>query len=240
MTAPLAPRVEVKYCLPEHEAAWALRLASTFLEPDAEGGLAEQRISSLYLESPALTFLQWHVQRRTRRFKLRIREYGRGDAHTVYAEVKHKVQGVTHKDRCAVLREAVPSLLFAPAAANTGTPADPFVALARGFGALPVVMIRCDRTALRGGTAGGLRVTVDRRLEAQPWPHGRLATPGDRGWSPLALPDSAHDAVLEIKHDGRPPRWMALLMDGLAPWRRSMSKYVTAMSQSHLDQGVVS
>ncbi len=238
MTLAVVPRVELKYCVPEGHAAAALRVAAGFLEPDVDGG-ASQQIISVYLESPALTFLHWHLQRRPRRFKLRIRDYG-ADGAVVFAEVKHKSGDVTYKDRAAVPRTAVSALLADTPCGGPDPPAlESFTERRRAFGAAPMVAIRVEREAYRGGPTRGLAVTVDRRLEVQPWSASQLPGRGERGWQTLTLPEPAHDAVIEIKHDGAPPLWMTLLMTRLAPWRRSMSKYVAAMAHARLDQGVV-
>ena len=68
-------RVEFKYSVPEGMAMWALQWSGVFLDRD-RGLMGPQLITSLYLDTPTLTFFRWHREQRPDRFKLRIRGYG--------------------------------------------------------------------------------------------------------------------------------------------------------------------
>src|SRR5262249_10786447 len=78
-------------------------------------------------------------------------------------------------------------------------------------------------------------VTVDRGLRCQATSGGDLI--GDRhAWTPLALPLCADAPVvlLEVKVGADVAPWSAALIDELAPWRVSFSKYVAAMTDGRV------
>ena len=83
-------RQELKYCMSERVARRTLDAAREYLvqEPLATG--PRQRVTSLYLDTPDLTFLRWHRDGVADRYKLRIRYYGAAPAHTLYTELKRK------------------------------------------------------------------------------------------------------------------------------------------------------
>ena len=75
---------------PEDVAACVLRTARPFLRLDDHLAGETQAITSLYLDTPSLTFLRWHLEGASERFKLRVRAYGSAPHTIVYAEVKRK------------------------------------------------------------------------------------------------------------------------------------------------------
>lgn len=242
MTA-IAPRFECKYCVPAAEAEGVLRVARVFLDvdriawPDATAGgpIPLQQITSLYLDSPARTFLAWHLARRPARFKLRLRRYSNG--HDVaWAEVKHKVQGRVLKTRGPLPLDDLPAVESGRAwrrASPGGSDAalDDFLNRQRAFDATGQVLLRCERRALRGsGVDRAVGVTVDTDLCHLRGPRLSLVDLPTH-WLPLPvpLPGPAPAAIVELKHAGRPPAWMRHLMLRLAPWQCSYSKYVAAM-----------
>src|SRR6185503_12942135 len=71
-----AGRKELKYCVPATVSECVLDVARMYLVPDVLSLGPRQRVTSLYLDTPQLTFLRWHRDRAGDRFKLRIRRYG--------------------------------------------------------------------------------------------------------------------------------------------------------------------
>ena len=245
MTA-LAPRFERKYCVPATEAAAALRVARVFLDidraawPDAavDAPVPVQRVTSLYLDSPARTFYAWHVARKTSRFKLRLRRYSAGRQDVTWAEVKHKVDGRVLKTRAVLPVGALPFVETGrPSQAGWADDPDPalddFLARQRAFEACAQVMLRCDRRSVRGsGTDRAVGVTVDSALCFRRGPHPSLLDVPDQDWLPLPLALTCEGVtpttIVELKHGGTPPVWMRRVMMRLAPWQCSYSKYIAA------------
>ncbi len=245
MTAQVAPRFESKFCVPRAEAEGVLRVAHVFLAPDkvawpdlpAGSPVPPEEITSLYLDSPARTFLAWHLARRPVRFKLRLRRYDRGDVDVAWAEVKHKVRGRVVKTRARLPLAVASGLEGGPTDRCLDTSPDQaaledFVARQRAYAARATVLIRCHRRALRGsGADRAVGVTVDTGLAFGRGVRLSLATAPGSGWQPIDL--SSHvpgaDALVEMKHGGQPPAWMRCLMTRLSPWQCGFSKYVAAI-----------
>jgi hypothetical protein len=99
-------------------------------------------------------------------------------------------------------------------------------------GAVPTMLVTCVRESLRD-LRDGTAVTVDRDLRYQPTCRRDLIGEGGT-WRPIPLPDAfGHaSALLELKHVLQPEPWMATLIEQLAPWRVSFSKYAAAMTAS--------
>lgn len=229
-------RVELKHAVPEAVAAQALDWSRAFLGPD-RGAPGLQRVTSLYLDSPELTFYQWHRQRRTHRFKLRVRGYGDQPADRVFAEVKENAGHVRRKSRAELPAAALAPFLISgdrtPCGCASGAARDEFTGRSRAYGARPTVLVSCMREALREtGAAGEVAVTVDRRLVYQATARADLVA-GPAGWRALMLPvrPGPNLAIVELKYVDCPPAWMATLLRHLTPYRVSFSKYAAAVRQ---------
>jgi hypothetical protein len=229
-------RVELKYSVPEDLAAWALRWSGVFLRRD--GGLTgPQKITSLYLDTPTLTFFRWHCEGRSDRFKLRVRGYGDNTRQHVWAEIKRKADRIVHKQRAPLPVLGLDSLLRGELPADTPSGAlQEFLNRRKIFHATPKLLLTCERDALREkGAAGEFAVTVDRKIQYQPTGrHDLLDDPN--GWRPVKLPrrgdwDNPAVAIVEVKYMNQAPAWMATLMSRLAPYHVGFSKYRAATQQ---------
>ena len=234
-------RTELKYSVPGPIADAALRVARGYLPHDTFALGPQQLITSLYLDTAHLTFLRWHRERVVDRFKLRIRRYGDHPAPTLYAEVKRKTGSVVRKHRAAFPADVLHAVLNGSIGAGLVDPVgrvllDPALAeFARHrshCGAVPTMLVACVRESLRD-PKDGTAVTVDRNLRHQPTCRGDLIGEGGT-WRPIPLPNAfGHgSALLELKHVLQPEPWMATLIEQLAPWRVSFSKYAAAMTAS--------
>jgi hypothetical protein len=236
MDKAMTMRVELKHAVPETIAAQAFEWASAFLQRDPSHA-GPQRVTSLYLDSPQLTFYRWHVDRRADRFKLRVRSYGDAPCDQVFAEVKHKAGGVGHKTRAPLPVAALPALLSDDPRhrvhAWRNRALEEFLACRRSYAAVPTMMVRTVREALRECSAvGELAVTVDRQVAYRPASDIELLADA-KPWQPLQLPrrEAASTAIVEVKYAGTPPAWMDTLLRYLAPYRGSFSKYAAAVGQ---------
>ncbi len=231
-------RLELKYCVPTTVAERVLDLARSYLAPDPLALGPEQRITSLYLDTAQLTFLRWHREGSSDRFKLRIRRYGEHAAPVLYAEVKRKTRSVVRKWRAPFPAEALKTLFEGSDVTNDGATSQDVESLRefgrrrRVSGATPRMLITCVRESLRD-PEDGTAVTVDRDLRFQPTLHADL-TGEERAWRTMRLPATAGLAttVVELKYGAQPPLWMDPLIPWLAQWRVSFSKYATAMGES--------
>src|SRR5215510_799139 len=155
----LAGRIETKYIVGNEVAAEVLRTARQYLKPDR--GLTEpQRITSLYLDSPNFTFLQWHQEARRHRFKLRIRGYGE-TPNRLYAEIKQRIGDVGCKRRAEFSPATLKFVLGGGDGRVRASIGDfypdltEFIQKRNAFRAEPKVIVRCLRQSLRQeGSAG--------------------------------------------------------------------------------------
>jgi hypothetical protein len=230
-------RTELKYSVPEEVAAHALSRARAALVPDPHALSPTQRVTSLYLDTPDLTFLRWSLARASDRFKLRLRRYGDMPSATCYAELKRKTSSVVRKTRAAVPLHSVDAVLRAQphdAAAFAKRDRDHLRAFVRHrceLSATPRILITSLREALRAPDPGELTaVTIDRGLSCQPACGVDLLGDPD-AWTPIALPHGSEPSrvLLEVKLGAQRPAWLAALVEHLTPWRVSFSKYVAAM-----------
>ena len=235
MSARTPCRVEVKHAVPVALAERLLAWSAAFLPPD-RGVAGQQRVTSLYLDSPELTFFRWHRERRPHRFKLRVRRYGERAPDVVFAEIKERSGAVGRKSRAEVPAAALRAILSHDCVAPLAN-ADPalhdFIGRRRAFCASPVMFVSCLRESLRDGRTGAeLAVTVDRDIVFQPAPADR-AEPDAAAWTSVPLPPrrGAAAAIVEVKYTGQPPAWMAVMLRHTAPDRTSFSKYAAAVRQ---------
>jgi VTC domain len=221
-------RFENKYALPGNLARQVLAYTRLFLPAD-RGLDRPQLVTSLYLDTPDLTFYHWHNDRRSDRFKLRIRGYGQPPGKTVYFEIKGKNGELVRKRRAAIAQSKLHEVVAGVEPANSPILWE-FLRLHNEFDAGPRMLVRCMRTAFRDyNLYGEVAVTADREIVCQPvWQYELAGNP--QAWEPITLPEESN-AIVELKFVGGPPTWMVSLMSNLAKYRVSFSKYGAAMDQ---------
>ena len=234
----LAGRIEIKYTVSNEMAAQVLRTARQYLEPDR--GLTEpQRITSLYLDSPDFTFLQWHQEARRHRFKLRIRGYGERPER-LYAEIKQRVGDVGRKRRAEFSASALNLVIgngdgrIRALIGDSYPDLTEFIQKRNAFQAEPKVMVQCSRQSFReSGSAGETAVTADYQIAYRLAADWDLS--GSHEWQPVVLPsrDKSETAVIELKYSQEPPPWMSSLMLDLEPHRVRFSKYRAALQPAY-------
>src|SRR5262245_23275921 len=168
----LAGRIETKYIVTSDLAAEVLRTARRYLQPDR--GLTDpQRITSLYLDSPEFTFLQWHQEERSHRFKLRIRGYGE-TPNRLYAEIKQRIGDVGCKRRTEFSPAALKFVLGDGDGVVRALVGDfypdltEFIQKRNAFRAEPKVLVRCYRQSLRqNASEGETAVTADYQIASR-------------------------------------------------------------------------
>jgi len=232
-----AGRMELKYCVPAPVSECVLDVARAYLVPDVLSLGPRQRVTSLYLDTPQLTFLRWHRDRVGDRFKLRIRRYGEQPPSTLYAELKRKTGSVVRKRRAAFPANALHAFLEGSGVPDSAvSPQDAknlreFAYRRWVSGATPRMLVTCVREPMRDPD-DETAVTVDRDLQYQPTRRADLVGDGC-AWQPIPLSCASGPAtaLVELKYGVRPPAWMDALIVQLAPWRVPFSKYVAAMNQ---------
>lgn len=229
-----ASRFELKYIIDEHCAAGIRDFISAHLEPDEhakrEQGFAYP-LTSLYLDSPALTLFNQTQQGLKNRFKLRIRFYDNDPDHPAFLEIKRRVTDVISKERATVTRKGVSHLLNGKGPntsylmADNGNPKSGaallnFASLAEGINASGKIYVSYVREAYVSPNSNSLRVTFDRQLYGTPHQQGEgISVPPD-GVSP-----NVGGVILELKFTDRFPEWMRDMVQAFNLQRTSCPKY---------------
>ena len=228
-------RHEVKYLITEKQAADIRRYCITYLAPDPHAlgrPRNEYPISSVYLDSPARTLLHDTLERKTDRFKLRIRSYrwmgAPLDDSEMFSEIKYKKHGIVTKTRAQLTSELSHGLLdndfsiFRSQGLNVqeAKGANEFLALRHELRATPAVGIFYIREAYESTGAQRVRITLDRNLHFGTVPDYRRLD-RERWW-----PANLEGVILEVKFTNTYPFWVADMLRRVEINRRGVCKYV--------------
>lgn len=228
-------RFECKYLVPESIAARVRAAVAPFVQPDAHAADRpgfSYPIATLYLDGSDLALYRETVEGKQHRYKLRIRAYADDADVPLFAEVKRRHNGVVHKRRCPVPRQALAAVAAGDPAAVPGLPANKraslqdFCRLVQLQRAVPNVVVRYDREAYVGITEPEVRVTFDRRLRAL-----ATAQPVLRMHDPRLQPVPTNGVVLELKFTDRCPSWLLQVVQRLDLRRISFSKYCRSIDR---------
>ena len=236
-------RFELKYWVTEQLAERVLEFALPYLKRDAHATTREaQRNTSLYLDTRGFRFCENHMNLSPDRSKLRIRAYGRPYSKLAFFELKRKVKTVTMKERFALPIAEVENVLLrrpigcvvSPAAQRT---LGDFLLQMCLHRAEPKLFVACYREAFESRIPGeDVRMTIDRDLVYQ-HSEGFGFTPNEQRWRDIHEGDDSRTvlgrrrAMLELKFNGTPPRWMVELVRHFNLQREAFSKYTTAALQ---------
>lgn len=216
-------RVELKYLVTPEQADLLRQWAATHLavDPHCPAGSEGYRITSLYLDTPALDI--YHQRSEIINRKHRLRRYG--NEATVWLETKRKKKSVVRKRRTALTGEQL-SQVWQTAEPGPEWTGDWFRQRVSQAQLRPTALVRYDRRAWQGeSSTGTVRLTLDRNLTGQPATEWHLPEELSAG-IPL-LPGAE---ILELKfNDILPPLFRRLLLEqSLHPG--GFSKYRTALA----------
>jgi hypothetical protein len=229
-------RYERKYIVSEPAAEAIRSFVSAYLPTDEHMTPDEPqgyRVLSLYLDTPSLSLYRQTCHGEKNRYKLRIRFYDTRHESPAFLEIKRRTTETIHKLRAVVSKRAAEALLRG----SWLTPAD---LLTNSEGSRRALAEFCERRerlhadgsafvsyrreAFVSPTAEAVRVTFDRSIAGHHYFRG----------NGLDLPDEKSDipekgVVLELKYNGRAPRWMHDLVTSFGLQRTSFPKYVYAV-----------
>ncbi len=242
-------RFELKYII-QNNLALAIRdFVASYLELDEFAATRPDLsypVHSLYLDSDVYTLYQRTINGDKNRFKLRLRFYENRPGAPVYCEIKSRHDNTISKQRGAIHRDAVDTVLAGqlPEEAQMASD-DPkhlfalqnFVQYVNELRARPRVHVAYLREAwMPSGGGNSVRVTMDRKVRSCPEPTARLVAEMD---DPVFV--FGDMVVLELKFTGRFPDWFADLVRVFGLRQTSAAKYVDGvelMEEKHiLNQG---
>ncbi len=226
-------RLELKYIIPEDLAVRIRDFLLPFLEIDAFGATQPDMsypVHSLYLDSPDLHTYRSTINGDRNRYKLRIRFYeGRPQA-PVYFEIKRREDNAIYKQRCAVVRQAVPEMMagripdrrdLADNNPDDERSLHTFCRLVNQLQARPIAHVAYRREAWLSRGNNRTRVTMDRRVQSCREPSIHLDA---EMTNPVTV--FGDEVVLELKFTGRFPNWMRELVQVFGLKQCSAAKYV--------------
>ncbi|MDQ8202836.1 polyphosphate polymerase domain-containing protein [Pelagicoccus sp. SDUM812003] len=250
LIAPPRIRHELKYIVPERYADEIREYLQVFCEPDsfAQGEPPVYTVSTLQLDTPALSLHFAKERKQVNRFKLRVRTYGEEPAGTVFFEVKRKEENYVRKTRSRVAVADYGPHCFgeSPMVPRFKTEAEAmnhyeFLRLYRSLGALPMAHIRYERESWIGNPDTSVRITMDRRIRyrrAKDFSlHGLSKLPWRSMDTQVALRRPFAGFVLEMKCSLEVPTWILYLVRKYNLERSGFCKYSTAMRLESLFLG---
>lgn len=231
----LSCRYELKYRIPEGKARAIAEYVQAFLAIDRysqDKPGHEYPISSLYFDSEKLNLCKETINKKTNRFKLRVRCYDDDPMTPCFFEIKRRLNNVILKDRARISKDAV-----AAAVLNNHVPDSLFsdhkkilrqfqfyVAALR---ARPMVLVRYLRQAYEGDSMNRVRITFDRKLSYNIVDKPQVRV-GGAGWQLVPM----DFVILEIKFTERYPAWLSDMVKIFDLKQSAMSKYVSTIRQS--------
>lgn len=229
-------RFEFKYLVPERLTGAMRDFLSGYLELDDYSACQPDysyNIHSVYLDSDGLHTHCATVNGDKNRFKLRLRYYDDNPGSPVFAEIKQRVDNCILKRRCPIRREAVRTLLHGQMPDLSQVMSDElrhvtglerFLELQIRLNARPKLHNHYHREAWVSAHDNSVRVTFDRRIQAEPYSGYEAVTRLTR-----ARRLYPHDVVLELKFTTRYPNWFKSLVERFDLMRATASKYSGAI-----------
>ena len=241
-------RYELKYLISDSQTEVVRRAIEPFCILDAHAGNATDHhyvIRTLYLDTPGMDLYRTSCEKRSRRWKARVRQYGEGDSasSTVFLELKTKDGDVVSKLRTRMPAEGWVERLMGAPRHEVSLAELSFRERLERHALEPTLLVRYEREAWTSAIDAYARVTLDRRVACQPWSGWQLQG-GDHGW--LALDSSRTmktvpaGVVLELKCTTAVPRWLSGLVQSLGLTRTRYSKYCQGIERTSGRDGLVS
>jgi len=231
-------RLELKYLLDEVTSEKVRRAILPFCAPDPHNGRSGRGywISTLYFDSPRLTFFRANERADGDRFKLRARIYD--EAGDVHLEIKRKRGDVVKKERVIVERaEWVDATRGFGRPRYEGTSQErvlaSFAQLMAQYGAEPQLVVDYEREAYASPRGEYARVSFDRKIRY--FSTREACFESERRWQrALALGEGARSAavLLELKCETQVPPFMVDVIRRYELNRVGLSKYSRATRAS--------
>jgi len=232
-----ASRFEQKYIINEETALRLREFVRSYLDLD-ENGVGRPDYSypvhSLYIDSPDSTMYWQTINGTKNRFKLRLRFYNDSPETPIFFEIKRRMNNCILKQRAAVRREAVASLLSgAPPEERNLISKGPkslaalenFCRLMTEMQATPKAHIAYLREAYVPADDNSARLTMDRLVRVESEYKARLST---QMLHPTLV--WGQNIVLELKFTNRFPSWFGSLVRIFGLTQCGAAKYVDGVT----------
>ena len=220
-------RFETKYVIGEEEYEALLEaLANHMLEDDH----AVSTISNLYYDTPHFQMIRESLEKPFFKEKLRMRSYDERvtESSQVFLEIKKKVRKIVYKRRISChLMEAEAYMGGQDQVLEDSQIKQEIAWLSQRYGGVePMMYIYYDRYSLKGKENVDVRITFDANVTYRTYD---LSLTEGKGGLPL-LPEGYR--IMEIKVPGAYPLWLSEILDSLAIYPKSFSKYGVAYKKT--------
>ena len=231
----LSCRYELKYRIRESKARAIAQYVQSYIDVDHYSKLSpnlEYPISSLYLDSDNLHLCKETMDKKTNRFKLRVRCYDDKPDTPCFVEIKRRLNSVIMKDRSRLSKDVLRRVIQEMYVPDSLYKKDKktlrqFQFYIRTLCARPVVLVRYMRQAFEGNSRNRVRITFDRQLGFKTVDEPILEVRGSNWFNvPMDF------VVLEIKFTNHYPLWLSDMVKAFDLKQTSMSKYVSSVKQS--------
>jgi hypothetical protein len=235
-------RYERKFVVTEQTAEAVRQFVGCYLVPDEHMAGCDwdgYRVCSLYLDTPNLGLYRQSQQGIKNRYKLRIRFYDEREDCPAYLEIKKRTTETVHKLRAVAPKRAAERLLHGGRLSHedllsnsdaSHRALDEFCECCDRLHAEGAVYVDYHRAAYVSKIAESVRVTFDRNVVGRPYYSGCGLSPPAEASAPVS-----RGVVLELKYNGRAPRWMHDVVTTLNLQRRSFPKYVYCVDALRID-----
>lgn len=230
-------RFELKYLVNEDVALAMRDFVRSYLVPDefaSKSATFSYPNHSLYLDSDNLSIYWDVINGNKNRYKLRLRFYDDDPASPIFFEIKRRSDNAILKERGAVRREFVPTLLAgqlpAPGHLVSSHPKhltalQNFCRLMHDSGARPKTHVFYTREAWMSAEDNSVRVTFDRDVYSGPHTEPIVATTlrnPVKPWGDLV--------ILELKFTGRFPNWFFEMVRLFNAMQCGVAKYAEGVA----------
>ena len=238
-------RFELKFLVTEEVARAMREYVRSYLVPDefaAKNSTLAYPNHSLYLDSPDLQTYWDVVNGNSNRYKLRLRYYDDNPAAPIFFEIKRRVGSAIFKERGAVKRDCVASLLGGQLPESDHLilshplqlgALQNFSRLVQQNQATPKTHVSYLREAWMSPADNSVRVTFDREIQINPHFEPVITT---RMNQPILPWDG--QVVLELKFTRRFPDWFLGMVRSHNVVQCGVAKYaegVTLLGEEQLD-----
>jgi len=232
-------RFELKYLIPEQYALKVRQFVASYLEIDEYGATMPDLsypVHSLYIDSPDLYTYWATINGDNNRYKLRLRYYNDKPEAPVFFEIKRRNNNTISKMRGGVRRSSVAPIL----AGQFPYPEDllskdpkqyqailKFCEIMLSIRGRPTSHVFYMREAWISTMDNSVRVTMDRHVQCEPDPTGRLKVAMINPVRPFG-----NNVILELKFTTRFPDWFKELVRAFGFMQCGAAKYAEGITMT--------
>lgn len=231
-------RLEYKYLVPINRLAEFKKELLPYVDIDDKFNANEEyKVRSIYFDTTDLRFYREKIEGLKIRKKLRIRGYNElENKNLVFLEIKRKNEGFVNKNRAPLHYSNLSDFLESDSISEfiitdsngelRNEDASKFLYHLKKNSLQPIILVVYDREAYFSKFDISLRITFDKNLRYQMYPHTDDLFSDD-----LTMLFKDH-FILEIKFSRGYPNWLSNIINDFHLKRKSLSKYTMCIEDA--------